>query len=730
MTAPKKPAPVDPMNPQAPANQGQANPDTGAPLSPSNGARQAMGETPSYASLVAQGPQASKPSASYADLVSGLGDTRQENAQAAQQDIAKGFQPTGEDPATQQARNALIKSQQANTRQVLEQSTLAGRGATGQSQGDLEQHLTQVAAPQRMDFEATMAAQKRATDTQRAQQAQTNFLNLESLGANERNQQATLAQNDIAQQRQIASTEKLGFADLSLREKSLTQEGQQFTDELAFKKYAADRGFTDAEAQRVWQAVQNQAEISSREKLGFAELSVKEKSLAQEGQQFKDELSFKKYATDRGFTDAEAQRTWQAIQNEKQITSQEKLGFAELSIKEKQIAQEGQQFTDRLSFDKWATQAGLDQQTAERIWKANENTLDRTLNQYIADKGFDIDAKQLSETVRQFDTKQAFDKWATQAGIDQQNAELMWKANENDIERKYNTGERISTEEHQVRLQKLQGDIDTAKMNLENVLGLKTLEQKHANDLDIEAVTNQYQVNRDTTAMNHEQAMEAMKNDYAAMLQQKGFDQQTAMQAAELHATSIEKQMDREMSTMEAKAELMYKYNALASQENISKEEIALKRDAFTQEAALSLKQFGLDEKRINSAIQSQQYQDRAGEIATFMEMAGDNKDAMDRAVRMYIDLLADPSLPGGALMDAEDKAAALEGLKTAAAQDAATQTEAEKAAYQEKTKNAVDITKDATVGAVDQLAKGNIGKSLELGLIKPLKLINPTNWW
>lgn len=683
MAAPKKPAPVDPMNPQSPAGQGQANPATGAPLSPSNGARQAMGETPSYASLVAEGPKANRPAASYSDLVAGMGDARESNARAAQQNIAQGFQPTGEDPATQQARNAFIKSQQANERKLLEQSTLAGRGQTGQVQGDLQQHLTQVAAPQRMDFEATMAAQQRQTDTQRAQNAQTNFLNLESLGSNEQSQRASLAQQDIAQQRQIASNEKLSAA-----------------------------------------------EIASREKLGFADLSIREKSLAQEGQQFTDELQFKKYATDRGFTDAEAQRAWQATQNDKQIASQEKLGFAGLTVKEKELAQQGQQFSDRLSFDKWATQAGLDAKTADRIWQATENSLERNLKQYIADKGFDIDAKQLTETVRQFDSKLDFDKWATKAGIDQQNAELIWKSNENDIQRKYDTGERLSTEEHQVRLQTLQGEIERGKLELQNVLGLKTLEQQHANDLDIQAVTNQYQVNRDNTAMSHEQAMEAMKNEYATMLQKRGFDQQTAMQAAEIQANSVEKQMDRELSAMEAKAELLYKYESLRSQENLSQKEIDLKRDAFNQETAISLKQLGLDEKKVNSAIQSQQFQDRAGQIATFMEMAGDNKDATDRAVRMYIDLLADPSMPGGALMTAEEKAAALQGLKTAAAADAVAQTEAEKAAYQEKNKNAVDITKDATIGAVDQLSKGNIGKSLELGLLKPIKLINPTNWW
>lgn len=726
--------------------------------------------------FVVPGTQQSGQQGSFASLIANAQAPRAENMTSANQAIGQMLAPSvGPSAEGSRALSDLDKQQAEQTRQVQEQSALSGRMATGQSQGDTLRLSERIMA-NRADAVGQVAASDAERNNQRQQQGLSSFLSMESLGQQAQASQAQLDQaaqqfaasyglsrdqlsetmrqfdtkldfdkwatqagidqktaeqlwqsseNDKAR----ASQEKLGFADLSIKEKSLAQEGQQFKDELSFKKYATDRGFTDAEMQRAWQSIQNQAEITSREKLGFADLTVKEKQLAQDGAQFKDELAFKKYATDRGFTDAEAQRAWQATQNQAEITSREKLGFAGLSIQEKELAQQGAQFNDRLSFDKWATQAGLDDKSAERIWQANENQLGRSIQQYIADKGFDIDEKQLTETVRQFDSKQSFDKWATQAGLDQQASELVWKSNENDIQRKYESGERLSTEEHQVNLQKLQGDIDTNKVKLQQVLNLQTMEQQNNNDLIMADVQNRYQVNRDTSAMTHEQAMTDLKQNYAIELQKAGFGHDESMQAAEIYASNAQKEMDREMQTLEARAELAYKYEALASQEGLSKQEIELKRETMNNQMSLGMEQLGLDKKKVEAALKSDEFNDRAGSIATFMEMAGDNKDAMDRAVNMYLELLGDPKLPGGALLTKEEIQAAKQGLEDGTLADVAAQTEADKAKYQEENKNAYDITKDASVGFTDQLAKGNVINAGKKAL-SVVKLIDPTSWW
>jgi hypothetical protein len=52
---------------------------------------------------------------------------------------------------------------------------------------------------------------------------------------------------------------------------------------------------------------------------------------------------------------------------------EDKFRTKDLDLKEQALAQEASQFNDRLSFDKWATQAGLDDAAANRIWQANQN---------------------------------------------------------------------------------------------------------------------------------------------------------------------------------------------------------------------------------------------------------------------------------------------------------------------------------------------------------------------
>lgn len=645
----------------------------------------------------------------------------QSNMGLAQENIQQGFQPLPTNgPADDLARNELQKTQDANQRATLEQSTLSGRGRTGQLGGDLVNYLSQSAIPQKMDLEAKLQTNRMASDNQRAQNAQGNLLGLanldtqanlsrEQMGLTERMGAADVASREklglagISSQekmqgKDIASKEKLGFADLSLRETALRQEASQFTDELSFKKYATDRGFTDAEAQRSWQAIQNEKEISSREKLGFADLSVREKGLAQDGAQFKEELAFKKYATDRGFTDAEAARVWQSKESDKEIASKEKISFASLSVQEKELAQKASQFTDQLAWDKEALRLGLDDKTADRVWQGSENqkerearatdsNLNRELQKYLGDRGLDMDESQLAENIRQFDSKQDFDKWATQAGLDANAAELVWKSNEADVGRKWETGERMSTQEHQVYLSRLDSELESGRMALQQTLNLGTLEKQQAHDKVILDLENKYQTARDTTAMGHDERMAFIKQEYTAQLTQMGFDQETAMQAAEIQAKQFEGSQDREMQADMARAELAYKYNSLQSEIGLNQQEIQLKKDGLAQELTLGLKQLGLDETKIKAAITSQEFQDRAGTLATFMEISGDSPDAIDKATIGFLGLLRDQ-----ALMTPEEYDLAVAGVNVRPQQEA-------DAAAAASTKKKKDIAKILSSG-------------------------------
>lgn len=215
---------------------------------------------------------------------------------------------------------------------------------------------------------------------------------------------------------QRESTEKIASSDLSFREKQLATNAGQFKDELSFKQWATQGGWTQDEIQRSWQASQNEKGIASTEKIAFADLSFREKQLSQEGSHFKDKLAFDTYALEKGFTEDEKERVWQSLENEKNRASAEKISYADLSFREKELAQNAGQFKDKLAFDTWATNAGFTDAEKQRSWQSAEND------------------KQLTQSASQFKDKLEFDTWATQQGISQQEKDRAWSMNQFDQE--------------------------------------------------------------------------------------------------------------------------------------------------------------------------------------------------------------------------------------------------------------------------------------------------------
>ncbi len=290
------------------------------------------------------------------------------------------------------------------------------------------------------------------------------------------------------------------------------------------------------------------------------------------------------------------------------------------------------------------------------------------------------------------------------------------------MQRKWETGERLSTQEASVNLTRLQGEIDTGKMQVQQMLNLNTLEKQQAHDRIMLDVTNQYQVARDQGQMNHDQAMEAMKADIASRLASQGFGQDQALQAAEIQANAVQKDQDRQMATLESQAELAYKYRSLAEQSNISQQDIELRRTTANQQLNLGLQQLGLDEKRINATINSDQFKDRLGAISTFAELGGDNPDVADAAVTKIIQLLGDPTLPGGALLSPEE-------VKKALAQKTAANAAADAAAKADGGRT--DSNGNSLVDGAKALGSGakNIAEDFFSNPFKAGGKLNPVNW-
>jgi hypothetical protein len=204
-------------------------------------------------------------------------------------------------------------------------------------------------------------------------------------------------------------------------------------------------------------ASEGQAERASREGIAFAGLSLDEKRLAQEGAQFTNELEFKKYAADRGFDDNAAQRAWQGIQNANELGSRKdiaQMGITATSSENaldraaavtlKGMDVEGQQVIEKLRGN---IQAGL--QGSEQDWKSAEGALDRA--QELAVQRGDIEGQREIETLR------------NDLQGKREEAQRTWQATESNLERTWKTGENISAQDAEKNLRYIDAAIQSAK---------------------------------------------------------------------------------------------------------------------------------------------------------------------------------------------------------------------------------------------------------------------------
>jgi hypothetical protein len=224
-------------------------------------------------------------------------------------------------------------------------------------------------------------------------------------------------------------------ADLTMQERSLSESARQFDNQQTFNQWATENGWTQDQAARAWQANQNDADRLQRGQITYAELTQQERTLMENARQADNELAFKTWATQSGYTQDEANRVWQANQNQMDRAQRGELTYAELSVEEKRMAQDALQFGTEIEFRRWATQAGIDDNTANRVWQGAQNQLDRQQRGELAYADLNLREMELSQQASQFTDRLDFDRWATEAGFSENETERAWQANQNNLDR-------------------------------------------------------------------------------------------------------------------------------------------------------------------------------------------------------------------------------------------------------------------------------------------------------
>ncbi len=363
------------------------------------------------------------------------------------------------------------------------------------------------------------------------------------------------------------------------------------------------------------QGEQNSTALAQTKELALKDLSLREKELAQSGSQFQDELSFKKYATDKGFSNDEAQRAWQATQNERQISA-----------------------------------------------TSVQNNLSRELQKYIADQGYDIDAKKMATQIQQFNSTQDFEKWRVTAGLDDAVAQRIWQGNRDDIQRKFEAGQQLTQNEQNVLLEKMKNDHDTSMATLNHTLNLDTLEKEQANTILNTKMAQSFTSLMTDKGYSHEEAMATTKQDYEKELLGMGYDQQTAMQASQQWFDG--QQQDKQLSQAKTLAEAQLAQNStqfsadLQQKYDFKDQDVQLAYQKLAQDASEFASTLGLDQAKFDLLKGSSEFENLAKTTATLTAMAGDNPDMLQFAAENFYKGLGNLKNPDGSPVMTADKVA------------------------------------------------------------------------
>lgn len=195
--------------------------------------------------------------------------------------------------------------------------------------------------------------------------------------------------------------------------------------ELTKLGYSADaaKAAADRESQLTIAKMNN----SLQRDVEAGKLSMQEKELAQQANQFTNQQEYSKWALLKGFDENSTQRAWQANQTamdqawkssegslDRQM--QDKIAQGQLDVETAKLAQSAAQFNDSLAWQKEAAKQGIDATTAQRAWQESQNALDRSMTK----RGFDMNAVQYLINSKMISPTDAFNlqkKMADDAGV-------------------------------------------------------------------------------------------------------------------------------------------------------------------------------------------------------------------------------------------------------------------------------------------------------------------------
>ena len=425
-----------------------------------------------------------------------------------------------------------------------------------------------------------------------------------------------------------ASQEKIAFAGLSIQEKQLAQQALQFDNQLDFQKAALANGNDQAAIDRAWNAAQQDKQTASQEKIAFAGLSLEEQKLAQQASQFTNQLDFQKAALANGNDQAAIDRAWQAAQQEKQTASQEKIAFAGLSFQEKQLAQQALQANSELDFKKQALANGNDQAAIDRAWQAAQQDKQIWAQQELASLQIGS-AERLQASQQHFQASESDKQITLEKMLSQDRIHAQYGLAQMDqtFQTQMQQTGYVQTKDLQKMQQDFQAQLqqsgiqaDTAKQLADQQFQSLMAQREQAFTATQQDLQNKWNTGERISSQDYTTSLKQLDNAQQDLMQQREIAAQLGMQTTQIDAQLRQTQLQIASQELMSAAQLAQtdaqfakefnlKYNVTAEQ--IAQSQLRLQEDLKTsvlQREALGLSNAQMEQTlkndKVNSALQ------------------------------------------------------------------------------------------------------------------------------
>jgi len=267
----------------------------------------------------------------------------------------------------------------------------------------------------------------------------------------------------------------------------------------------------------------------------------------------------------------------------------------------------------------------------------------------MQDKAF-LNTKDLTEIDHQFQAEmqaRGFDQETatllTQINHEklQAEADRIFNANQAEITRKWQTGERIDTQDYEKQIEAQRENFAETQAELDRTLQLDVQENQIAWEQARLTAEQAYDDARFEKGMDHETALAESNQVFPQEMQAAGFEQEQILQGQRLTQELALTDRQLEQSDAQFTAQLAQQDAQFFEQLGLDQQKVDDNRKANEDQIELATRELDLTERQINAALNSQEAQDAMGMLAIAQELELED-DAMLPFVKRVFSVMAE----------------------------------------------------------------------------------------